>query len=253
MKLLLWLVVFLISGVLQYALLLMGSACLVDSRRFYDKHNGYYRWLLNSSTWILVFFGRIHLHTRGMEKIPTDQRFLLVCNHKSKLDPITTWYIFKDYDLAFISKEKNFHVPFWGNIIRKCCFLSIDRENPRKAMETVNKAAELLRNDEVSMAVYPEGTRNFGEGLLPFHNGIFKIAQKANVPVAICGIKGADMIKKNYPFHRSDVYFEVLDVLPAEKVQSERCSEIGDYARSLMMSYIESNEEEKNNVNLRTV
>ncbi|MBQ1295044.1 MAG: 1-acyl-sn-glycerol-3-phosphate acyltransferase, partial [Clostridiales bacterium] len=180
MKYILWLFIFLIFGVLQYALLLMVSACLVDSKKFYDKHNGYYRWLLNSSTWIMVFFGRVHLHTKGMDKIPQNQRFLLVCNHKSKLDPITTWYMFKDYDLAFISKEEKFHVPFWGNIIRKCCFLAIDRENPRKAMETVNKAAELIRNDEVSMAVYPEGTRNFGEGLLPFHSGVFKIAQKAN-------------------------------------------------------------------------
>jgi 1-acyl-sn-glycerol-3-phosphate acyltransferase len=161
--------------------------------------------------------------------------------------------MFKDYDLAFISKEENFHVPFWGNIIRKCCFLAIDRENPRKAMETVNKAAELLRNDEVSMAVYPEGTRNFGEGLLPFHSGIFKIAQKANVPVVICGIKGADMIRKNFPLHKSDVYFEVLDVVSAEDVKAQRCNEISDYARNLMLAYIDNNEEENDNVNLRTV
>ena len=120
-------------------------------------------------------------------------------------------------------------------------------------METVNKAAELLRNDEVSMAVYPEGTRNFGEGLLPFHSGIFKIAQKANVPVVICGIKGADMIRKNFPLHKSDVYFEVLDVVSAEDVKAQRCKEISDYARNLMLAYIDNNEEENDNVNLRTV
>lgn len=248
-----WTIFFLISGILQYALLLMISACLVNSKKIYEKHSGYYRWLLNSSTWILVFFGRVHYHTKGMEKIPKDSRFLLVCNHKSKLDPITTWYLLKDYDLAFISKEANFHVPFWGNIIRRCCFLSIDRDNPRKAMETINKAAELIKDDQVSMAVYPEGTRNFGEGLLPFHNGIFKIAQKANVPVVICGIKGADKMKDNYPLHRSDIYFEVLDVLPADKVKAERCNDIGDYAKSLMTSFIEKNQEEENNVHLRTV
>ncbi len=253
MKYILWLIVLLISGFLQYVLLLMVSACLVDSKRFYDKHNGYYRWLLNSSTWLLIFFGRIHFHTKGMDRIPTDQRFLMVSNHKSKLDPITTWYLLKDYDVAFISKEENFHVPFWGNIIRKCCFLAIDRENPRKAMETVNKAADLIKDDQVSIYVYPEGTRNFGEGLLPFHNGIFKIAQKANVPIVICGIRGADMIKKNAPFHRSDIYFEVLDVIPADEAKTMRCNDIGDHARDLMLDFIGQKEEEKKNVNLRTV
>ena len=120
-------------------------------------------------------------------------------------------------------------------------------------METVNKAAELIKNDQVSIAVYPEGTRNFGEGLLPFHNGIFKIAQKANVPVVICGIEGADKMRTNFPFHRSDIYFDVLDVVSAEDVKAQRCNDIGDHARSLMLSFIENNEKEKDYVNLRTV
>lgn len=253
MKYLIWLLIIIVASFLEYVLLLVFSAYAVDSKRIYEKHSSYYRWLLNSSTWLLVFFGRVHYHTRGLEKIPKNQRFLLVCNHKSKLDPITTWYLLKDFDVAFISKEKNFHVPIWGRIIRRCCFLSIDRENPRKAMETVNKAAELIKNDQVSIAVYPEGTRNFGEGLLPFHNGIFKIAQKANVPVVICGIEGADKMRTNFPFHRSDIYFDVLDVVSAEDVKAQRCKDIGDHARSLMLSFIENDEKEKDYVNLRTV
>ena len=96
------------------------------------------------------------------------------------------------------------------------------------------------------MAVYPEGTRNYGDGLLPFHSGVFKIAQKANVPVVICGIKGADQIRRNFPLHRSDVFFEVLDVIPAEKAKSTRCNDISDYARELMLSYIEQRPEEEN-------
>ena len=253
MKYLIWLLIIIVASFLEYVLLLVFSAYAVDSKRIYEKHSSYYRWLLNSSTWLLVFFGRVHYHSRGLEKIPKNQRFLLVCNHKSKLDPITTWYLLKDFDVAFISKEKNFHVPIWGRIIRRCCFLSIDRENPRKAMETVNKAAELIKNDQVSIAVYPEGTRNFGEGLLPFHNGIFKIAQKANVPVVICGIEGADKMRTNFPFHRSDIYFDVLDVVSAEDVKAQRCNDIGDHARSLMLSFIENDEKEKDYVNLRTV
>lgn len=238
MKYVLWCLVILLSCFLLYWLNLVISSLFVDTKRIYEKHSGYYRWLLNSSTWFLVVFGRVHYHTTGIEKIPTDQRFLLVCNHRSKLDPITTWYLLRDYDLAFISKEKNFHVPFWGRIIRRCCFLSIDRENPRKAMATINMASKLIKDDQVSIVVYPEGTRNFGKGILPFHNGIFKIAQKANVPVVICGMKGADKMPENFPLHRSDIYFDVLDVIPAEQVKSQRCNDIGDYARSLMLSYV---------------
>ncbi len=252
MRLICWSLLVIIASFLQYWLLMFISAAFVDSKRLYNKHSGYYRWLLVSSTWHLIFVGRVRFHTKGLEKIPRDQRFLLVCNHRSKLDPITTWYLLQDFDISFISKEENFHVPCWGKLIRRCCFLPIDRENPKKALKTVNMAADLIKDDQVSIAVYPEGTRNFGEVLLPFHNGVFKIAQKANVPVVICGISGTEKMKKNFPFHGSDIYFEVLDVLPAEKVTSDHCNDIGNYARDLMMSFIEK-EKENDNVNLRTV
>ena len=240
MKYVLWVILIPVFVFLLYALLLIVSACFVNPGKTYDKHSRYYRWLLNSSTGIMVFFGRIHLHPKGLEKLPQG-RFLLICNHRSKLDPITTWYMLRKYDLAYISKEKNFRVPFWGNIIRKCCFLPIDRENARNAMKTVAEAINLLKNDEVSVAVYPEGTRNYGEDLLPFRNGVFKIAQKANVPIVICGLKGADEIKNNFPLHRSDVYFEVLDVLPPEIANSMHTNEIGDFSRKIMLSYIKNN------------
>ena len=223
MKYLLWLAVILVALFLSYWAFLFICSCFVNTKKLYDKHSSFYRWLLVSSTWHLIFVGRVHFHTRGMEKIPLNRRFLLVCNHRSKLDPITTWY------------------------------LPIDRENPRNAMKTIEMAADLMKNDQVSIAVYPEGTRNFGEGLLPFHNGIFKIAQKANVPVVICGIKGADQMPKNFPLHGTDIYFEVLDVLTEEQVRTTRCNDIGDYARDLMLSFVERNQEEEQNVNLRTV
>lgn len=242
MKYVLWVILSLTAVLLSYVLLLFVSTLFVSSKKIYMKDSKYFRWLLYSSTGIALFFGRIHTHIKGIEKIPTDSRFFLVCNHKSKFDPITTWYMLRKYDLAFVSKDANFHVPIWGRIIRKCCFLSIDRENTRKALETINIAADLIKKDEVSVALYPEGTRNRGnEVLLPFRKGAFKVAQKAQVPIVICGIRGTAEIKHNFPLHRSDVYLEVLDVLSAETVKEMHTNEISDYARKLMLEYIENN------------
>ena len=112
--------------------------------------------------------------------------------------------------------------------------MGIDRENPRKAVETINQASKLLINDEVSVGVYPEGKRNYEEGLLPFHNMVFKIALKANVPIVVITVKGADKIHKNYPLHHSDVIIDVVEVIPAEKVKTMKTSEIGDCVAELM-------------------
>ena len=94
--------------------------------------------------------------------------------------------------------------------------------------------AELLKKDEVSVAVYPEGTRNYGKELLPFHNGVLKIAQKAQVPLVIAAVRGTEDIHKNYPLRRSRVEIEILDVLDAEQVKKMRTSEIGDLACALI-------------------
>lgn len=228
---LLWIIVVLFCICCLYLLLLGVSALLVDSKREYEQNSPFYRFLLYSATACCVKLLHIHIHTKGMEKLPKDGRFLLVSNHRSNFDSILTWYILKDYDLAFISKAENFHVPIFGRIIRKCCFMAIDRENPRNALKTIDKAVRLIKQDEVSVAVYPEGTRSKQCELLPFHNGVFKIAQKANVPIVVAAIQGTENIHKNYLRRHTDVQLEIVDTMPSEYVASNKTAVISDQLR----------------------
>ena len=233
LMILLYVILGIIGTLLLCVIFLIISSLFADRNKFYEKESKFFRFLLTYSTAIASVILRIKLKVKGKEKIP-EGRFLLVSNHRSKFDPILTWLAFGKYHIAFISKFENFKVPVFGRIIRKCCFMGIDRENPRKAVETINQASKLLINDEVSVGVYPEGKRNYEEGLLPFHNMVFKIALKANVPIVVITVKGADKIHKNYPLHHSDVIIDVVEVIPAEKVKTMKTSEIGDYVAELM-------------------
>ena len=114
--------------------------------------------------------------------------------------------------------------------------MPIDRENPRNAVKTINRAVDLINRDVATVAVYPEGTRNYGEGLLPFHNAMFKIAQKANVPIVVVTVKNTYDIQKNYPFHRSHVYIDIVRVLDADEVKKTKTAELGDKIRELMLT-----------------
>lgn len=135
--------------------------------------------------------------------------------------------MFKGWKLAFVSKPGNFRIPFFGRIIRKCCFLSIDRENPRNAIVTINKAAKLLQRQEVLVGIYPEGTRSKDCKLFPFHNGVFKIAQKADADIVVFSISGTEKIHKNYPLRSFHIYLDVLDVIPAETVKASKTNALG--------------------------
>lgn len=225
---------------------LLICALLVDPKKEYEEHSGFYRRVINGATRFGLWLCRVRFHVSGTEKIPKDTKNLLfVCNHRSNFDPIVTWYALKEWKPAFISKAANFKIPFFGRMIRKCCFLPIDREDPRKAMQTICKAAQMLQKGQVSMAVYPEGTRSKSGALLPFHNGVFKIAQKAGAQVVVLGISGTERVHKNLPFHRTHVYLQVLDVIDGETVAGSRTAVLGERTRQKIESWLSGKEEKQ--------
>lgn len=217
-----------------FAAVLILSALAVDPGRTYSRNSPYYRALLNGATGFAMWLLGVRIRISGAHKLPKEGRFLLVSNHRSNYDPIVTWYALRHWDLAFVSKPENFRIPVFGRIIRKCCFLPIDREDPRKAIRTINEAARLLQTDAVSVGIYPEGTRNRGGGLLPFHNGVFKIAQKAGVPIVVVHISGTERVCKNILLRPSQVRLQVLRVIPAEDVVQMRSSQLGSLVKETL-------------------
>lgn len=228
-----WIIGTIVALEIFCALVLIIAGLLVNTKKEYTKENKFYRFLLNFGAACTIFGTRTRMKVIGKEKLPKEGRMLFVCNHRSNFDPIFTWLALRKYHISFVSKEANFHIPAFGRIIRKCCFLSIDREDPRSSMKTLMTAADLITRDEVSIGIYPEGTRNmnYKEGLLPFHNGVFKIAQKSKVPIAILAISGTETIAGNFPKHGSKVTLEVVKVIDAEQVTTLRSGEIGELVR----------------------
>ena len=224
----------LLAILILYFLFLGVCALLVDPKKEYAQNRPFYRFLLESATAVAIKLLRIRIHVSGIEKIPKEEKVLFVCNHRSNFDPLITWHALKKWKIAFVSKPENFKVPFFGRIIRKCCFLPIDRENPRKAIVTINKAAKLLKKQEVSIGIYPEGTRSKTCQLLPFHNGVFKIAQKAEAAIVVLCVTGTEIISKQTPFRRTDVYLDVLEVFSAQGIKETKTEMIGMAVRRLM-------------------
>ena len=224
---------------LLYILFLIVCSLFVSPKKEYEKHSRFYRALLNGATAIAIKIMRIRLHVSGIEKIPPDtKKLLFVSNHRSNFDPILTWHILKRWQPAFVSKASNFKIPVFGRFIRKCCFMAIDRENPRNAIKTIHKAAKLLQKGEVSIGIYPEGTRSKTCKLLPFHNGVFKIAQKAEADIVVLAVSGTEKISKNYPFRHTDVYIDVLEFLPAKQVKETKTDMIGEHIKTEMENHL---------------
>ena len=228
-----------ITITLLLSIILIASCPFVNMKKLYDKNSRYYRFLLYSSTAIGLIYSRVKVEVKGLEKLP-EGRFLLVANHKSKFDPIVTWHAMRKYDLAYISKKENFSIPVFGRIIRRNCFMDINRKSPRSAVKTVNHAAKLIKDGIVSVGVYPEGTRNNGEGLLPFHSGIFLVATKSDAPVVIAATENTEKIRINFP-RKTVVTLNILDVISSEEVKGMTTKELSERSYNTISEFINGN------------
>lgn len=209
----------------------------VNRKKVYTDESKFYRNLLVAVTKLTTFFARIHIHTTGYEKIPTDRKYLMVQNHTSNFDPILSWLIFKRDKLIFITKPENFKQPIFGPIIWRLRFLGIDRSNPRNALKTFTKAANYIKSGEANVGLYPEGTRNWTkEPLLPFHNACLKVAQMAECPLVVVTVRGAQSIAKNFPWKRNDVYFDVIGVIEPEEHMQMKTDALAAKIREMMMT-----------------
>lgn len=197
------------------------SVLFVDMKTEYKEEHPLFRFYANVIVGIVCFFCGIKLKVTGIEKIPTDRRFVFVSNHRSNFDPLVALWVMRKYHVSFISKPSNFKIPVIGRIAHRCCFMSIDRENPRNAIKAITRSVDLINRDEVSIGVYPEGTRSKDAKMLPFHDGVLMIAQKSKVPVVVSTIQGTEKIQKNFPFRRTEVKVDFLDCIETmEKIKT---------------------------------
>ena len=192
----------------------------------------------------LCAWGRVHAVISGQDLLPQEGRFLWVCNHRSAFDPVVTADRLRDYNIAFLSKPSNMDLPGIARLAWGAGFLAIDRENDREALKAILKAADFLKRGVCSIGLYPEGTRTKTGKLLPFHAGSFKIAQRGNAPVVIAAIQGTEQVKKNFPFRRTNVKLDILELIPAEKVKAMSTQELSAYCRNRIAEHLGEEVEE---------
>ena len=200
----------------------------------YEKPNRFAEFLLKESVTYINKHARIKLKQVNSISLPKE-RYLIVCNHLSKFDPMLMAQLYGMDDLAFISKPTNFKIPLGGHFMKASCYLAIDRYDKLKSLEVMKKASELIIEDKASIGVFPEGKRSEDGKLGPFHEGVFSIAIKANCPIVISSIKGTENIHSNFPKRKTVEEFEILDILYPNQYQGMIAKEISDYSRDLIL------------------
>jgi 1-acyl-sn-glycerol-3-phosphate acyltransferase len=128
----------------------------------------------------------VKVAVRNIEVLDPTRPRVYLSNHQSYFD-IFVLLAHLPVHFKFVMKEELMRVPLLGKAMRGAGYIGIDRDDPRKAIQGMNKAAEKVRMG-VSVLVFPEGTRSVDGELQEFKPGGFHLALKAGcdvVPLAI--------------------------------------------------------------------
>ena len=216
-------------------LLVLVMSLAVKMERQQQKDSRFYRFVIMGLIDLLVPLLGIRIHEEGLEKAPKDGRFLLVCNHIHNIDPAILLRAFPKSTLAFISKREVDRMFLIGPFLHKILGQAINRENDREALKTILRCIDLIKQDEASVAVFPEGYIREDRLLRTFRHGVFKIAQRTKVPVVVCTLQNTQYALKNaMKLKRTDIHMHLVDVIYPEEMQGMTTVDLGTKIYTMM-------------------
>ncbi len=142
-------------------------------------------------TWsrLLLWSGNIQYSISGLEHISQEKSYFFAGNHSSGFD-IPLAYATIPNKMVSIAKIELKKIPIFSQALKAGGHILVDRKKHDKAIASLERAKQSLKEDPRSILLYPEGTRSLDGEIKPFKRGGIVMAIQMGipiVPVAFCG------------------------------------------------------------------
>lgn len=139
----------------------------------------------------LIQQAQIDLRVEGAEQLLAhgSERFVVMSNHKSHYDIPVIFHGMPGRSIRMVTKSEITRIPIWGHALLASGFVSVERRNREKAIESLQHATSAL-DPAIDLWISPEGGRSRTPVLQPFKKGGFHLAcdlQRRILPVALIG------------------------------------------------------------------
>lgn len=152
----------------------------------------------------------IRVEVRYPEGVTLPQNCIYIANHQNNYDMVTAAYVVQPRTVT-VGKKSLLWIPLFGPLYWLSGNLLIDRDNSARAHSMLTEIVQSIKKHNLSIWMFPEGTRSRGRGLLPFKTGAFYTAIAAEVPIVpICVSNTSNKIKLNRWFNG----FVIIEILP---------------------------------------
>ena len=136
-------------------------------------------------TGFFIYFTQITMN----ENIDPKKPYVFVANHQSAYD-IFAVYGYLGHSFRWLMKKSLEKIPFLGWGCKRAGHVFVDNSSPAAVRETMATARKQLQKD-MSITVFPEGSRSWDGKMIPFKKGAYLLAVQFNLPIVPITIDGA--------------------------------------------------------------
>lgn len=195
---------------------------------------------LNKWTNSVIKTAKIELEITGIENLQADTTYIVISNHSSLFDiPV----IFKvcPFNVRIIYKKELNKIPIFGWGLAKTPYIRINRSDARDAMKSIDQAVASIK-ENISVIIFPEGTRSKDGKLGEFKRGAFMMATRSGKPILPVAISGTNALLPNgkLKFNSGKVKVSFLPPVPAlETISKATEVQIMNQTRDLILNELE--------------
>lgn len=189
---------------------------------------------------ILKYIGRflfalagVPLTIAGLDRIPKNRPFILVCNHASYIDGFILTTLLP-FPVRFVAKSELWNNLLVGKFLSKIGSHSVERFDHQQGLKDFDILVSSSR-EETALLFFPEGSFSRMPGLLPFHLGAFVAAAEADVMIVPIAIRGTrSILRADSWFPRKGVVsLFVGDPIDPKKILAQDDKELWNIAIAL--------------------
>ncbi|KAG6756609.1 hypothetical protein POTOM_040044 [Populus tomentosa] len=168
----------------------------------------------------------------------SNERAVYVCNHASPIDIFLMMWLTPTGTVGIAKKEIIWY-PLFGQIYVLANHLRIDRSNPTAAIQSMKEVAHAVVKNNLSLAIFPEGTRSKNGRLLPFKKGFVHLALQTRLPIVPVVLTGTHHAWRNGGLRVQPAPITVKYLRPI-KTDDWTEDKVNDYVRLLHDIYVEN-------------
>ncbi len=158
-----------------------------------DRSFNLYFWLSRFFSGGILWISGINLNITGLDNFDHNKTYVYVSNHSSQYDIMTLQKSVPNR-MSIVFKKELAKIPLFGWQLYLGPYVMIDRSKADRAMKSIDEAKKLMKEKNVSILVFAEGTRSKTGEIQDFKRGAFRMASAVGYPIIPVSISGSNKI-----------------------------------------------------------